>query len=58
MSILNLEEQALLNSVENEEWQTIDNVDTEIQRYQTYANHHISQKHIPVSRVGIAHLTI
>ncbi|MDJ0598201.1 MAG: hypothetical protein QNJ37_05100 [Crocosphaera sp.] len=58
MSILNLEEKELLNSVENEEWQTIDNVDAEIKRYQTYANHHINQKHIPVSRVGNAHLTI
>ena len=49
MSKLNQEEQALLDSVENGEWQTIDNVDAEIKRYQTYANYHINQKKIAVS---------
>ncbi len=49
MFVVNQEEQTLLNTVENGEWQTIDNVDEEIKRYQTYANHHIAQKQIAVS---------
>ena len=48
MSQLNQEEQALLNSVKNGEWQTIDNVDQEIKRYQPYANYHINKQHITV----------
>ncbi|MGB5593678.1 MAG: hypothetical protein WBM32_05760 [Crocosphaera sp.] len=43
MSTLNQEQKALLNSVENEEWQSIDNVSEEIKRYQNYAKHQITK---------------
>ena len=48
MSTLNQHEKILLNSIENGELQTIDNVDGEIKRYQSYANYHIMQKQIKV----------
>ncbi|MFH7244869.1 MAG: hypothetical protein ACHWZW_18700 [Spirulina sp.] len=34
---LNLEEQELLTSVENDEWLSVANLDKEIRRYQSYA---------------------
>lgn len=37
MSYLNAEEQAILESVENDEWQPVPNMIQEIQRYQQYA---------------------
>ena len=48
MSELNQEEKDLLNSVENEEWQSIDNVSEEIKRYQNYAKHQINEKRIEI----------
>jgi RNA polymerase nonessential primary-like sigma factor len=35
--MLSLDEQALLESVENDEWQSVPNREQEIQRYQSYA---------------------
>ncbi|MDJ0844006.1 hypothetical protein [Crocosphaera sp.] len=49
MTSLNTEEKKLLNSVENEEWKSIDNVSEEIQRYQTYAASQLSQNEIKVT---------
>ena len=37
MSFLDAEEQAILESVENDEWQSIQNVMHDIQQYQHYA---------------------
>jgi predicted DNA binding CopG/RHH family protein len=37
MSPLDLEEQGILESLENGEWQSVPNVAQEIQRYQSYA---------------------
>lgn len=48
MSALNKEEKDLLNSVENEEWQSIDNVSEEIKRYQNYVKHQINEKRIEI----------
>ena len=41
MNALNPEEKNILNSVEQDEWQSVDNISDEISRYQAYANHQI-----------------
>ncbi len=49
MNSLNPEEKELLESVEKEEWGSVDNVSQEIKRYQTYASHQINQQKIEVT---------
>ena len=48
MNALNPEEKNILNSVEQDEWQSVDNISDEISRYQAYANHQINQQKIEV----------
>lgn len=48
MNSLNPEEKELLNSVEQDEWKSIDNLTEEIHRYQTYASHQINQQKIEI----------
>lgn len=48
MNSLNPEEKELLESVEKEEWESVENVSQEIKRYQTYASHRINQQKIEV----------
>ncbi len=49
MTHLNPEEQKLLESLEHDEWISIDNVEQEIQRFQTYAHHKLSEHSIKVN---------
>lgn len=44
MSALDAEEQALLESVENGEWQSVPNTRLEIQRYQQYARSQVLEE--------------
>ncbi|MDJ1169724.1 hypothetical protein PMG71_09820 [Roseofilum sp. BLCC_M154] len=46
---LSTEEKELLESVEKEEWESIENVTQEIERYQAYASYQISQQNIEVT---------
>ncbi|MDJ0598207.1 MAG: hypothetical protein QNJ37_05140 [Crocosphaera sp.] len=46
MNSLNPEEKELLESVEKEEWESVENVSQEIKRYQTYSSHRINQQKI------------
>ncbi len=48
MTTLNTEEQLLLNSVENEEWQTIDNFENSKAIYQDYAKKYLQQQTIEI----------
>ena len=49
MNSLNPEEKELLQSVEKEEWDSIENISQEIKRYQTYASYQINQQKIEVT---------
>jgi predicted DNA binding CopG/RHH family protein len=49
MTNFNPKEQKLLESIENDEWISIDNVEQEIQRFQTYAHHQLSEHSIKVN---------
>lgn len=49
MNSLNTEEKELLESVEKEEWESIEDVAQEIQRYQICASYQISQQKIEVT---------
>ncbi len=49
MNSLNPEEKELLESVEKEEWESVENLSQEIKRYQTYASHQINQQKIEVT---------
>jgi predicted DNA binding CopG/RHH family protein len=46
MTFLNQEEKDLLESIENDEWMSIENFSQEKQRYQGYAREQIAQKGI------------
>ncbi|AFZ49424.1 hypothetical protein Dacsa_0657 [Dactylococcopsis salina PCC 8305] len=49
MNGLNSEEKEILESVEKEEWKSVENLSQEIKRYQTYASHQINQQKIEVN---------
>ena len=49
MNCLNSEEKEILESVEKEEWKSVENLSQEIKRYQTYASHQINQQKIEVN---------
>jgi predicted DNA binding CopG/RHH family protein len=48
-SLNSLKKKKLLESVEQEEWESVPNVSQEIKRYQTYASHQINQQRIEVT---------
>lgn len=48
MTTLNQDEKSLLNTVENEEWISIDNLEESKQKYQRYAKYQLSQETIEV----------
>lgn len=52
MNSLNPEEKEFLESVEKEEWESVENISQEIKRYQTYASHQINQQKIEVTLSG------
>jgi hypothetical protein len=49
MNSLNPEEKEVLESVEKEEWKSIENISQEIERYQAYAIHQINQQTIELT---------
>ncbi|PNW36670.1 UNVERIFIED_CONTAM: hypothetical protein BEN50_16440 [Euhalothece sp. KZN 001] len=49
MNCLNSEEKEILESVEKEEWKSVENLSQEIKRYQTYASDQINQQKIEVN---------
>ena len=48
MNSLNPEERELVNSVERGEWQSVDHLAEEIQRYQSYAENQMERQKIEV----------
>ncbi|MEA5534532.1 hypothetical protein [Crocosphaera sp. XPORK-15E] len=48
MNSLNPEEKNILDSVEQGEWQSVDHLSEEINRYREYANRHINRQTIEV----------
>jgi DNA-directed RNA polymerase sigma subunit (sigma70/sigma32) len=54
--MLSLDEQDLLESVENDEWQSVPNREQEIQRYQSYARSQLLEEiriNLPVSDIEL-----
>jgi len=49
MNSLNPEEKKLLASVEKGEWESVENISQEIERYQNYARHQINQQKVELT---------
>ena len=49
MSNLDREEKELLNSVENDKWQSIDNIESAKLKYKNYAHNQLNQTQISIS---------